>query len=65
MITYKYRCVRCGMAVEYMLSKYKISESASFECIACGGSLEFQICETYFQLKGKGRAKDGYSKVCG
>lgn len=56
---YEYACRKCGKLFEYM---QRMSDPPKRKCEACGGqTLERQISQTSFQLKGSGWYKDLYS----
>lgn len=56
---YEYQCRKCGKGFEYM---QRMSDPPKRKCEACGGmTLERQISQTSFHLKGSGWYKDLYS----
>lgn len=58
MPTYEYSCPKC----EKIEVEQKITEEPLKVCPHCGEPVVRQISNTSFSLKGKGWAKDGYSK---
>jgi putative FmdB family regulatory protein len=54
---YEYECESCGQVLESIVS-FSITE---ITC-DCGGTAKKIVSKSNFTLKGKGWAKDGYSK---
>ena len=61
MPTYKYHCFKCEVSFEV---EHGIKEDPEVKCAICESSEHVirLISRTSFVLKGKGWAKDGYSK---
>jgi putative FmdB family regulatory protein len=57
MPVYEYRCTSCENQFEL---RQKFSDPPATTCPACGGTVEKQISQTAFTLKGGGWYNEGY-----
>lgn len=57
---YDYQCTECSHEVHDIYRK--ITDNITvYKCDKCGKEMKLHISSTFFELKGKGWAKDNYS----
>lgn len=57
---YEYECAICKEKIERILSISEL-EQIEIKCLKCENIMRRIISQSYFQLKGSGWYKDGYS----
>ncbi len=59
---YEFRCPKCHLSSEQILSKVFDNKEERVACPLCRIPMVLQVSASSFRLKGEGWAKDGYQK---